>query len=60
MAKLRVLKDKAGKVIATINDTSDSRLVPLDADVEGGKMEEREVSHRDLLDIERLHQKLQQ
>jgi hypothetical protein len=60
MTKLRLLKDRAGKVVATINDTPGLNVVPLDADVDGGKVEERDVTHRDLLmDIEKLHQKLQ-
>jgi hypothetical protein len=58
MPKARFLRDKAGKVVATIHDASDPNQVSLDVIPEdGGKLEEHEVSLADLRDIDKLHTK---
>ncbi len=54
--KMRILRDKQGKVIASINQTpEDTNHPPLNMEAEdGGQEEEIEVQPRDLLNIDKL------
>jgi len=57
---VRLLKDKTGKALASINSTpEDAILVPLDVEAEdGGTFEELEVQPRDLLDLDEFYEKI--
>lgn len=54
--KMRILRDKQGKIIGSINETpEDASLPPLNVEADdGGQEEEIEVQPRDLLDIDKL------
>lgn len=56
--KVQLLKNKKGKAIASINQSSeDANLVPLDVELEdGGELDELEMRPRDLLDIDRFYE----
>ena len=59
--KAQLLKDKRGRVIASINHTNeDAGLVPLDVALdEGGKVMELEIRPNDLLDLDKFYEKAQ-
>ncbi|HMB47605.1 MAG TPA: hypothetical protein VKN63_04960 [Afifellaceae bacterium] len=56
--KVQLLKNKKGKAIASINQSSeDANLVPLDVELEdGSELDELEMHPRDLLDIDRFYE----
>ena len=59
--QVRLLKDKTGKALASINSTpEDGSLVPLlDVEAEdGGELEELEVQPRELLDLDEFYEKI--
>jgi hypothetical protein len=58
--KMRVLRDKKGKVVASTTETPEEASCPrLDVESEdGGATEETEVEPRDLLDIDKLFERL--
>jgi hypothetical protein len=59
--KIRVLRDKKGKVVASINPTpEDANRPPLHVEVEdGGQVEEVEVRPSDLRDTDKLFEQIQ-